>query len=84
MFAALVQSLGGFGFALLAVPLAALAIDLKVAVIAVSVGSLFNTVILFIRTRKDINRDVAWRFNVPAVLGMPIGLYVLANVAHDR
>ena len=35
MFAALVQSLGGFGFALLAVPLAALAIDLKVAVIAV-------------------------------------------------
>ncbi|MFM7891306.1 MAG: TSUP family transporter, partial [Actinomycetota bacterium] len=81
MFAALVQSLGGFGFALMAVPLAALAIDLKVAVIAVSVGSLFNTVILFVRTRKDINRDVAWRFNVPAVLGMPIGLYVLANVA---
>ncbi|MFM7665608.1 MAG: sulfite exporter TauE/SafE family protein [Actinomycetota bacterium] len=81
MFAALVQSLGGFGFALLAVPLAALAIDLKVAVIAVSVGSLFNTVILFIRTRKNINREVAWRFNVPAVLGMPIGLYVLANVA---
>jgi len=81
MFAALVQSLGGFGFALLAVPLSAMVIDLKVAVVAVSVGSLFNTVILFLRTRRDIDRGVAWRFNVPAVLGMPIGVYVLANVA---
>jgi len=83
MFAALVQSLGGFGFALLAVPLSALAIDLKVAVIAVNVGSLYNTLILFVRTRRDIDREVAWRFNVPAVLGMPLGLYVLANVAQD-
>lgn len=81
MFAAFVQSLGGFGFALLAVPLAALAIDLKVAVIAVSIGSLFNTAILSIRTRRDINRELAVRFNVPALFGMPIGLAILANVA---
>lgn len=81
MFAAFVQSLGGFGFALLAVPLAALAIDLKVAVIAVSIGSLFNTAILSIRTRSDINRELAVRFNVPAIFGMPIGLAVLANVS---
>lgn len=31
LFAALVQSVGGFGFALLAVPLAAIAIDLQTA-----------------------------------------------------
>lgn len=81
MFAALMQSLGGFGFALLAVPLCALVVDLKVAVIAVCVGSLFNSMMTFVRTRHEINRELAWRFNLPAVIGMPIGLYVLANVA---
>lgn len=80
MFAAFVQSLGGFGFALLAVPLAALAVDLRIAVISVSIGSLFNTSILFLRTRQHIDRDLARRFNIPALLGMPIGLAVLAYV----
>ena len=38
MLAALVQSVGGFGFALLAVPLAAIVIGLTTAVIAVSIA----------------------------------------------
>lgn len=76
-FASFVQSIGGFGFALLAVPLAALIVDLELAVIAVSIGSLFNVIILSLRTRRDVNREVAVRFNVAALLGMPIGVYVL-------
>ena len=80
LFAALVQSVGGFGFALLAVPLAAIAIDLQTAVIVVSMGSLFNVVILSWRTRREIDRGLARRFNVPAVFGMPIGLAVLSVV----
>lgn len=81
MTAALVQSLGGFGFALLAVPLAAIAIDLRIAVVAVSIGSLFNTVLLCVRTRRDVDRVIAKRFNVPALLGMPLGLFILTYLA---
>lgn len=80
LFAAFVQSVGGFGFALMAVPLAALAIDLQTAVITVSLGSLFNVCILCWRTRLDIDRGLAKRFTVPALFGMPIGVAVLTLV----
>lgn len=80
LFAAFVQSVGGFGFSLMAVPLAALAIDLQTAVITVSLGSLFNVCILCWRTRRDVDRGLAKRFNVPALFGMPIGLAVLTLV----
>ena len=80
LFAAFVQSVGGFGFALMAVPLAALAIDLQTAVITVSLGSLFNVCILFWRTRLDVDRGLAKRFTVPALFGMPIGVAVLTLV----
>lgn len=76
-FAALVQAVGGFGFALMAVPLAAIAVDLELAVIAVSIGSLFNVTMLCVRTIRQVDREVAVRFNVAAFLGMPIGLAVL-------
>jgi uncharacterized membrane protein YfcA len=79
-FAALVQSVGGFGFALFAVPLMALAIDLPSAVIAASVASLANVLVLAIRSLRDIDRGVTKRLNVPALFGMPIGLYVLIYI----
>lgn len=77
MFAALVQSIGGFGFSLLAVPLSAIFIDLRTAVIVVSIGSLMNVALLSWRTRTDVDRSLAARFNVPALFGLPIGLVVL-------
>lgn len=80
MFAAFVQSVGGFGFALMAVPLAALAVDLRIAVVTVSLGSLFNVCILYLRTRRNIDRELAKRFNLPALMGMPIGVAVLTLV----
>lgn len=79
MFAALVQSIGGIGFALLAVPLSAIAVDMTTAVVAVSIGSLFNVTILALRTRRRIARGLALRFNAPALLGLPIGIVVLAT-----
>ena len=59
LFAALVQSVGGFGFALLAVPLAAIGTELQTAVIVVGLGSLLNVVILSWRTRREIDRSLA-------------------------
>ena len=80
MFAAFVQSVGGFGFALMAVPLAAIAVDLPTAIIVVSICALFNVTILCWRTRHEVDRRLAVRFNVPALLGMPIGLVILTRV----
>lgn len=78
--AAVVQSVGGFGFALFAVPLMALAIDLPLAVIAASIASLVNVVGLCIRSYRDIDWSATKRLNIPAIFGMPIGLYALVNV----
>jgi len=82
--AAVVQSVSGFGFALMAVPLAAIAINLTTAVIAVSIASVINVSMLVLRNYKDIDRGLAVRFNVPALFGMPFGLVVLATVEQQR
>ncbi|NCX79105.1 MAG: hypothetical protein EBW96_04275, partial [Actinobacteria bacterium] len=60
--AACVQSIGGFGFALFAVPLMALVIDLPDAVIAGSIASLANVVVLSLRSVADVEWSVARRF----------------------
>jgi uncharacterized membrane protein YfcA len=77
--AACVQSIGGFGFSLFAVPLMALAIDLPDAVIAGSIASLANVVVLSLRSLADVDWSVTRRFNFPALLGMPLGLWVLVH-----
>jgi uncharacterized membrane protein YfcA len=79
-FAAFVQSVGGFGFALMAVPLSAIVIDLTTAVIAVSIASVINVTLLLWRTYTDIDRGLAWRFNLPSLFGMPLGIAVLVYV----
>jgi uncharacterized membrane protein YfcA len=77
----IVQSLVGFGFALLAVPLMIIVIDLQSAVIVSSiVGSLSNLLQCW-QLRRDIDRVLAKRFLLATVLGAPIGLvlFIYAN-----
>ena len=78
--AAFVQSLGGFGFSLFAVPLMALAISLPDAVVAGSIASLANVAVLALRSLAHVEWSVVRRFNVPALFGMPFGLWVLVHV----
>ena len=78
--AAFVQSIGGFGFSLFAVPLMALAISLPDAVVAGSIASLANVVVLSARSIHEVEWSTARRFNVPAMAGMPLGLLVLVQV----
>ena len=71
-----VQSVAGFGFALLAVPLMVVVIDLQSAVIISSfVGTLSNLL------RRNINRSMTKRFLLATVVGSPVGLllFVYAN-----
>lgn len=58
----------------------ALSIDLSYAVIAASFTSLANVTVLLSRSYREVEWSVARRLNIPALFGMPIGLWVLVRV----
>jgi uncharacterized membrane protein YfcA len=73
LFTSIIQSIAGFGFALLAVPLLVLFVDLHQAVI---VSTLLGTVSNFGQTwqlRHHQQRAIASRFIVASCLGAPFG-----------
>jgi uncharacterized protein len=81
LFTSVVQSVAGFGFSLLAVPLMVLFIDLQQAVI---VATLLGTVSNFGQAwqlRNHQHRPIAYRFIVASCLGAPFGfaLFRYAN-----
>lgn len=74
------QMVSGFGFALMAVPLMGLAIDLKTAVVISTIcGTASNT---YQAINDGWHRDVnlARRLTIASLLGMPLGLVVLDRV----
>jgi uncharacterized membrane protein YfcA len=80
LFASGMQSLTGFGFSLLAMPLLSLVIDPKEAVVVAFVLGLTTSSVMFARTRHAVDQPVAGRMLLAAVLGMPFGLAVLVFV----
>jgi uncharacterized membrane protein YfcA len=82
LFTSVVQSVAGFGFSLLAVPLMVLFIDLQQAVI---VATLLGTVSNFGQAwqlRNHQHRPIAYRFIVASCLGAPLG-YALFRYANQ-
>jgi len=82
LFTSVVQSVAGFGFSLLAVPLMVLFIDLQQAVI---VATLLGTVSNFGQAwqlRNHQHRPIAYRFIVASCLGAPFG-YALFRYANQ-
>ena len=76
-----VQAVAGFGFALLAVPLMVVVIDLQSAVIISSfVGTLSNMLQSW-QLRNNIDRKLTKRFLLATVIGAPAGLllFIYAN-----
>ena len=76
-----VQAVAGFGFALLAVPLMVVVIDLQSAVIISSfVGTLSNRLQSW-QLRNNIDRKLTKRFLLATVIGAPAGLllFIYAN-----
>ncbi len=71
--AALVQSLSGFGFALMAVPLMSLAVDVRLAVVTGTLVSVATTLFNAVRERHEADRDLARTLIVSSVTGMPFG-----------
>lgn len=73
----LVRSAFGFGDALVAMPLLAFAIDLNVARPLVALISLVVAVVILSRDWRSVHTQGTWRLIVAAILGIPVGMYVL-------
>jgi uncharacterized protein len=79
-FAASIQVVSGFGFALLSVPLMTLAIPTKDAVVVSTILGLFITVWQSYHLRADTVRPLAKRCLIGAYLGMPLGLVLFLSL----
>lgn len=71
------QATTGFGFALVAVPLLALATTPREAVVTVTATSAVITARAAVRDRRDVDRPLSVRICLAAVIGMPVGLVAL-------
>jgi uncharacterized protein len=78
--AALVQSISGFGFALTSVPLMALLVGAKDAVVLAALFGLASSTVLVVRSHEGVVWPVAGRMLAGAAAGMPLGLLVLIAV----
>lgn len=78
--AAATQVLAGFGFALLAVPLMALAVDTHVAVVVSTALGVATSVTQAWHGRSDTDRVLARRLTLASFVGMPLGLAVFTQV----
>lgn len=84
LLAAAAQAVSGFGSALVAVPLLAIAIGPERAVVAATAVSLLLTAIAWRRERSHVDVPVARRLTLAGVIGMPLGLLVLTRTDPHR
>lgn len=80
---ALVQSMAGFGFALVAITLLPFFLDLSVAVPLVLVMCLLNNLVLWIYYRASFQWQAIAPLVFSAVLGIPVGLVGFHYVSED-
>ena len=78
--AAFGQTVTGFGFALIAVPLLGAFTSARTAVVVVTVVSLGLTAATTVLEREHVRWPVTLRLCASAVLGMPLGLVALARL----
>jgi uncharacterized protein len=78
--AAVVQSLAGFGFALIVMPVFAWAMGLGAAAPLVALVALTLFVVNVIRFRHAINRREVARLTLGAALGVPVGIWALSTL----
>ena len=75
--AAVCQSLTGFGFALVMLPLLSLVWDVKSAVVVTSVLSTISLMPLALQARQHVRRATTIAMLAGSVLGTPAGLWIL-------
>ena len=78
--AALLQSLSGFGFAVIIMPLLSLLVGLRVAAPTVALTALTVYSINIVRFHRAIDYKELLRLGIAAALGVPLGVWVLGNL----
>lgn len=79
LLSALAQAVSGFGAALVAVPLLALAVGPATAIVAATVMSLLLSAGAWRQERAHVDPHLARTLTLAGVLGMPLGLVVLTR-----
>jgi uncharacterized membrane protein YfcA len=79
-FAAFTKSILGFGEALVAVPLLALALDVQTASPVSMLMAASVTLMMVFRYWRSIDLRAIWRLTAAAVIGIPLGIGVLKNL----
>ena len=80
---AFTQSLAGFGFALVAMPLLSPLLGLKItAPLIALLGTLLN-IVLIIRYHPSLNFKIVWKLSLVACLTIPLGVYLLDVIDQD-
>lgn len=77
--AAFVQSLSGFGFALVVMPLLTLLLGIRTAAPLVAVTALTVYIINVARFRRAINGGEVLRLGLASALGVPMGIWIVSN-----
>jgi uncharacterized protein len=72
--ASLVHATLGFGTALVAMPLLALTVGVRLATPLVGLVALTNVAILLARSWRNVDMQVAWRLLLSSAVGIPIGV----------
>jgi uncharacterized membrane protein YfcA len=78
--AAVLQSLSGFGFALIVMPVLTLVVGLHAAAPTVALVALILYIINVLRYRRSIDVRELSRLALASAIGVPIGVWTLANV----
>lgn len=78
--AALTRSTFGFGDALIAMPLLALFIDIKIATPLMALIAFFIAISILIKNRDKVEFKSVWRLIVASLVGIPIGLWYLDDI----
>ncbi len=78
--AALIQSVLGFGQALIAMPLLTLLLGIQTATPLVALAGFSATVMILLGQRTNINLAEAWRLILASAVGVPIGVYLLTRL----
>jgi hypothetical protein len=79
--ATLVRSAFGFGQALVAVPLLALVIPVRVAVPLTTLLSIPVAALILAQDWRKVHVRSAWNLVLPTLFGLPVGLYILKAVS---
>jgi uncharacterized membrane protein YfcA len=78
--AALLQSLSGFGFAVIIMPLLSLVVGLRVAAPTVALAALTVYSINIVRYHRAIDYRELLRMGIAAALGVPLGMWLLTSM----